>query len=175
MPIVTFFGSGTVLPDSSQYYNAFIASKILSKNGFDIASGAYFGIMEAALKGASDTKVRRIGITTDFFKEKKPNAYVTELINTDSYLKRLQKLVEIGDAYLIFPGGSGTLLEFSYIWAMKDRGLLNKKLAVCEGKYWHDMIKLLKDNNISDNNKIEHFVDINEALNRIIRYFDTNY
>lgn len=141
MSIITIFGSGKVTPDSKIYKNSEKAGKIIAKHGYDIATGGYYGIMEAAFKGASKFDVNRIAITIKVL-NKEPNEFATTIFETDNYLDRLLKLMEIGDLYLLFPGASGTLLEFSYILAMKERKFIDKTL-ICYGKQWRKILKLI--------------------------------
>ncbi len=143
MSIITIFGSGTCKEDSDEYKLAEKLGKLLSDKGFDIATGGYGGIMEAALKGASQNDVKRIGVVTEFYKEMKPNAYVNEVINVETYIDRLSKLVEIGNAYVILPGETGTLLEFSTVWTLKDKKIISDKPIICFGEVWQEVLQTM--------------------------------
>lgn len=150
MSVISIFGSGKVEPASSEYKLSELVGSRLAENGFDLATGGYFGIMEAALKGASNFNNRRIAVTTKYFQDRKPNIYGNETIETNSYTDRLIKLTEIADAFVIFPGGSGTLFEFAYILAMKERNVFKEKPLICIGDEWENILKIIGFDNEKD-------------------------
>ena len=141
MPVITILGASSSLEGSYEYDTALYLGKMLASAGIDIATGGYMGIMEAALKGASSTNVRRIGVTTQFYSTKVKNDYVSEEISTKTYWDRFNKLVEIGDAYIMLPGGTGTLAELANIWLLKSRSLIPDKPFVCIGEQWNEVIQ----------------------------------
>ena len=144
MATIAIFGSSNTQEGAYDYETAYYLGKELSGKGYDIVTGGYGGIMEAALKGATEGgEARRIGITTDFYEDKEKNPYIGEEIRTATYEGRLSKLVEIGDAYIILPGGTGTLMEMAYIWALKTRNMLKEKPFLCIGEQWHEMIQTM--------------------------------
>jgi len=173
MSVISIFGSGKVEPASLDYKQAEIIGNRLAEQGFDLASGGYLGIMEAALKGASNYNNRRIAVTAKFFRDKKPNSYANEIIETDSYTDRLIKLTEIADGFIIFPGGSGTLLEFAYLLAMKERNIFKEKPLICIGNGWKNIIKIIGYENKKDltgSYKIAFVDNANEVVNKIVDY-----
>ncbi len=173
MSVISIFGSGNAAPDSTVYKTAELTGKLLAENGFDIATGAYLGVMEGALKGASECNIKRIGITTNIFKNKKPNSYVNSLIKTDNYFDRLKILIDIADAYIVFPGGSGTLLEFSFLLALKERNIINNKPMICIGEQWKKVLRDIGFNICSDSLKslkIDFPDDANNAVIKVINY-----
>jgi len=174
MAVIGIFGSGKVLADSRIYKEAESLGKLLAEKNFDLVTGAYYGVMEAALKGASGSEVLRIGVATNYFSDKKPNKYINSLIITGTYDERLRKLIEISDAYIIFQGGTGTLLEFSYILAMKERNIIKNKLLICFGDVWKSIAELMGyeiENGTIKSLQVE-FVDSAEDVMRLIdKYF----
>ena len=143
MPSVTIFGSSRCQENSDEYKTAFRFGKALSELGFDIVTGAYSGIMEAALKGTMKSGVERIGISTEYYKDKTINQYVDKEIKCHTYMDRLNKLIEEGNHYLVLPGGTGTLLELSTIWALKSREDLAGRKIECFGDQWSKAIQTL--------------------------------
>lgn len=141
MPTVTVFGSSSAPIYSAEYNSAVELGSKLAAKGYDIATGAYGGIMEAALKGASDYNVKRIGIGLNNPK-REVNKYVGEKIIAGTYLERLNLLLDTGDIYIIMPGGTGTLLELVAAWALKERNLNNKKI-ICVGEVWYELFQTL--------------------------------
>lgn len=143
MAIVAVFGGGFFQEGSLEYDSALYIGKELASKNFDIATGGYGGVMEAALKGASNSNVKRIGVTTNFFKNREPNSFVTDVIHTEGYLERLNKLVEIADAYVVLPGETGTLLELAAIWTLKEKDIINNKPLICLGDQWNEVIQTM--------------------------------
>jgi|YNPMSStandDraft_1061717.scaffolds.fasta_scaffold00134_27 hypothetical protein len=144
MAIVTVFGGGTYKEDSLEYNYGVQLGKLLGEKNFHIATGGYQGIMEAVLRGAETYNIRRIGITTDFYNDRHPNKFINEEIRLPDYIERLKKLIEIGDAYIIMPGETGTLLEFAAVWAFKEKGLINQnKPIICFGEQWNEVIQTM--------------------------------
>jgi len=142
--VVAVFGSGRVGQEDPLYRDAQRVGELLGQAGYGVATGGYGGIMEAVLRGAAAFPVRRIGVTTSALGTRAVNPYVDELITVRSYLERLQKLIELGSAYVIFPGGTGTLLEFFAVWALRERRLLPEKPIVCLGRVWQTALEALQ-------------------------------
>ncbi len=158
--IITIFGSGNCREDSTEYQKAFDLGQALAEEGYCLANGGYGGTMEAAFKGSSLFNIRRIAVTAEEY-GKNPNKWHTEEIKTKSYIDRLIKLIELGDAYIALAGSSGTLLEIAALWALLDRGLADKKpLLLFSGK-WHELLALMRkysqenDNIIACNSVME--------------------
>ncbi len=143
-PIVTVFGSSRSGPEERAYREAVLLGERLAAAGIGIATGGYGGIMEAALRGAAPFDVPRIGVTTDELPQRRVNPFVGELVRTQSYLERLQRLLHLGDGYALLPGGTGTLLELLSIWALSERGLLPPKPTVCIGTQWNALLNCFR-------------------------------
>jgi hypothetical protein len=134
--VVSVFGSGRCEPESELYQRALRFGQAVGEAGFDIATGGYGGVMEAVLRGAAPFSVRRIGVVTPALSARTVNTYVDTVVTTRGYLERLQKLIELGSAYVLFPGGTGTLLELCAVWALRERRLLPDKPIICIGQEW---------------------------------------
>lgn len=141
MPIISFFGNANIQENDELYKVTEKISELISSKACDIATGAYGGVMEAALKGAVKD-VNKIGISCDEI-DKKINNYVLQEIKVKTYMDRLKRLVEIGDGYVVMPGGTGTLLEFSAVWALKKRELIPQKPIAVYGEIWKETIETL--------------------------------
>ncbi len=141
MPTIVVFGSSLSVPYSTDYEAAEELGGKLAAKGFNIATGGYGGTMEAVLKGASEYGVKRLGVVLSK-SELKINDYVQEKIFAETYLERLNLLIELGDIFIILPGGTGTLLELSAVWALKERGFVNKPI-VCYGEIWYEMLQTM--------------------------------
>lgn len=137
----TIFGDGKCNEDTIRYKLAFKLGCNLARKGISIVNGGYRGVMEASFKGASNYPVERIAIITKQYKSF-ICPYATQIIETDTYLERLSKLLDEGDFYVFFEGGSGTLLEMVAYIALSERSLINKK-AICIGKRWNKLFEVL--------------------------------
>ncbi len=140
--IITIFGSSTVLPDSPEYKTAYEVGELLANHGFIVCNGGYGGIMEASAKGAKNSGGKTIGIIIDFF-GRTPNDFIDETISENNLLSRLNKLVHLGDAYIIFRGSTGTLAELSIVMEFMIKGLMREKPVIIIGEFWEPVIKLL--------------------------------
>ncbi|MGC9078566.1 MAG: LOG family protein [Candidatus Kapaibacteriota bacterium] len=141
MKTAVIFGSGDCSPRSKLYKTAQKLGETLGSKGYNIANGGYFGVMEASAKGAAKFNVERIGVVFKNYKDY-PNKYITKIIEANSYLDRLDKLITIGDVFFLLEGGSGTLLEFVSLLALSQRNLKSAP-AVCIGRKWTKILRCL--------------------------------
>jgi len=142
--IITIFGTGKAGPDDRVYTTAYQTGKLLAQAGFVIANGGYSGTMTAAAKGASEAGGEVIGVTCSAFKKSTPNEYITSEIVTHTLQERLGKLIELGAAYLVLPGGTGTLLELANVWELKNKGFLNRqKPLIIIGGFWRPLLEII--------------------------------
>jgi len=150
MAKIAIFGNSVAQDGSFEWDSAKYLGEILSNNGFDIITGGYAGVMEAAFVNCSNN-VQKIGVITE---NSQPNNYVTEIIKTKDYFNRLLKLLELADAYIVLPGGTGTFLEFAAVWAFTEREIIKDKPLITVGEMWNELIQTMAFYNESI---IEHF------------------
>lgn len=162
--IVTIFGSGRVSSDSQEYTDAYNLGRLLAQNGFYICNGGYGGTMEATAKGAKLLGGKTIGVLVKTFGTKS-NQFIDEIILTDTLLERLVKLVELGDAYVILPGATGTLLELATIWEFMLKGLMRKKTSIVLGNFWDSVIETI--NKQLKKEKLDNFINYIQKANTI--------
>jgi uncharacterized protein (TIGR00730 family) len=142
--IITIFGTARARPGDSTFTMAYETGMLLAQAGFTIANGGYGGTMLAAAKGAAGAGGEIVGVTCSAFKSSRANEYVTREIVTDSLDERLEKLVELGRAYIVLPGGTGTLLELAKVWELKNKGFLKgDKPVILLGGFWKPLIELI--------------------------------
>ena len=143
--IITIFGTGRVQPGDSVYKLTEETGKLLAQAGFTIANGGYGGTMTAAAKGAAEAGGEIIGVTCSAFKNSNANQYITREIVTGSLDERLDTLIQLGQAYIVLPGGTGTLLELAKVWELKNKGFLKiDKPIILIGEYWKPLVELLR-------------------------------
>ncbi len=137
--IITVFGSSLPKAGEPEYEIAFELGKQLALNGFDVCSGGYQGIMDAVSKGAASVGGKAIGVTVDLFNAI-PSKYLTSEIKCDTLFERIDKLITTGDAYIVLPGGTGTMVELSLVWEMMNKSLTEIKPIVCFGEMWKKIV-----------------------------------
>jgi uncharacterized protein (TIGR00730 family) len=141
---ITIFGTAKADLGDTAYALAYTTGKLLAQLGFTIANGGYGGTMLAAAKAASEAGGQIIGVTCSAFKQSTPNQYVTHEIVTNSLDERLDKLIELGQAYVVLPGGTGTLLELAKVWESKNKGFLHPdKPIILVGRFWKPLLDLV--------------------------------
>jgi uncharacterized protein (TIGR00730 family) len=142
--IVTIFGTSRAGSGNATFMLAMETGRFLAQAGFTIANGGYGGTMLAAAKGATEAGGEIIGITCSAFKSSKANEYVTREIVTGSLDERLDTLLKLGQAYIVLPGGTGTLLELAKVWELKNKGFLNAdKAIILLGGFWKPLVELI--------------------------------
>ena len=142
--VITVFGSGKASPCDSVYKLAYETGRELGRAGFTIANGGYGGTMLAAAKGASGTGAETVGVTCSAFGRSLPNEYISREIITESLDERLDTLIKIGRAYVVLPGGTGTLLELAKVWELKNKGFLKAdKPIILVGEFWRPLVNLI--------------------------------
>jgi hypothetical protein len=158
--VVSVFGTGKARPGDKNYLLAQQLGGLLAEAGFAIANGGYDGVMEAASKGADAAGGEVIGVTCSAFGKSSANKFVGREIVTTSLNERLDTLVQIGDAYVVLPGGTGTLLELALVWELKNKGFLSgDKPIILLGKYWNRLIELVA---ADDQKNRRHILTANE-------------
>ena len=140
--IVTVFGSSRPAEGSKEYEDAELIGKRLSQAGISVCTGGYGGIMEAVSKGASNSDVKIIGVTSAAFSPT-PNQYVNIQVHTASLYERLEKLVEIGDGYIVLKGATGTLVEFAAVWELMNKDIIDRKPIVLVTDFWKPVVDLM--------------------------------
>ena len=144
-PAVTFFGSARFHANNRYYKDAHTLAYQLGKKGYSIVTGGSKGIMEAANKGGYDSKkCQSIGLNINLPHEQSGNKYTTKHLNFDYFFVRKVMLIKYSLAYVIFPGGFGTLDELFEALTLTQTGKITKISIFLYGKeYWeklHDFI-----------------------------------
>jgi uncharacterized protein (TIGR00730 family) len=141
---VTVFGGSRVLPDTEEYLAASELGRALANKGFSVVTGGYNGVMEAVSRGAKEAGGLVIGVTVDLIArnfERVPNSYVDQEVKTAALLERIDKMVELGSAYVVLPGGAGTLCELGIVWNLALLGGLQHKPIVVVGSGWANLLR----------------------------------
>jgi len=144
-PCVTVFGSARFKEDHPYYQLAREAGKLLAKSGFTIMTGGGPGIMEAANRGAKDAGGRSIGCNIVLPHEQKPNPYLDQFVDFKYFFVRKVMLVKYSYAFIIMPGGFGTLDEWFETATLIQTGKIHNFPIVLIGKsYWQPILDFIK-------------------------------
>ncbi|HEU5186808.1 MAG TPA: TIGR00730 family Rossman fold protein [Gemmatimonadaceae bacterium] len=142
---VTVFGSARIGPDDPHYEKARETSRLLAQAGFAIITGAGPGIMEAANRGARDVGGRSIGCNIELPFEQGANPYVDTLINFRYFMVRKTMFIKYSVAFIIFPGGFGTLDELFEALTLIQTGKIYQFPVILMGRhYWAGLIRWLQ-------------------------------
>jgi uncharacterized protein (TIGR00730 family) len=139
-PAVAVFGSARVLPGSETYQRAEATAALLGQNGYSIITGGGPGVMEAANKGASETGATSVGLNIELPLEQKPNIYANKLLNFRYFFVRKVMFVKYSIAFVIMPGGFGTLDElFEAITLIQTKKIKPFPVILVGKEYWQGL------------------------------------
>jgi len=142
---VSIFGSARTGPDDPQYQTAQQTAKLLAEAGFAIITGAGPGIMEAANKGAREGNGRSIGCNIELPFEQGSNPYVDTVIEFRYFFIRKLMFVKYSSAFIIFPGGFGTLDEAFEALTLIQTGKIYEFPVILFGRhYWAGLLRWLR-------------------------------
>jgi uncharacterized protein (TIGR00730 family) len=175
IPTVTLFGSSVPQENSADYITAYECGRMLAKAGMTVCNGGYGGTMEASAKGAKEAGGATVGVTVSNW-SRKPNPWILREVKATSLIERLMKLVEIGNAYVVLPGGTGTLLEFACVLELINKGLISRKPVVLVGDFWDGVMESLRNEpgsegrNDSDRliHKVQNPAELSDYLKRTL-------
>lgn len=175
-PCVTVFGSSR-FDESNRYYR--LAREVgseLARAGFAVMTGGGSGIMEAANRGAKDAGGLSLGCNITLPREQKPNAYLDRFIQFDHFFARKVMLVKYSTAFVVFPGGFGTLDEtFEVATLMQTDKLEHFPLIAVGADFWGPLIASARDSMLragtlsEDETRFIHRADSARDVLRIIR------
>jgi len=145
-PTVTIFGSARTKKDSKYYNQAKKLASLLANRGYNIMTGGGPGIMEAANKGAYGYEVESIGLNIDLPFEQALNPYTSKELTFDYFFSRKVMLVKYSMAYVIFPGGFGTLDElFEALTLVQTKKVTGVKIFVIGSDFYQPLLKFIED------------------------------
>jgi len=158
---VTIFGSARIGPDDPHYDAAVEVSRLLAEAGFAIITGAGPGIMEAGNKGAKLGGGRSIGCNIELPFEQGANPYVDTLIHFKYFFVRKTMFIKYSVAFVIFPGGFGTLDELFEALTLIQTGKIYKFPVILFGRYyWAGLLRWLHARVLSEGKISEGDLDL---------------
>lgn len=146
-PSVTIFGSARLDEKHPYYQQAMTLSGTLAERGYNIITGGGPGVMEAANRGAFDFEaVESIGLNIELPEEQQPNPYITKGRSFDYFFSRKVMLVKYSMAYVIFPGGFGTLDEmFEALTLIQTRKVWGVRLFVVGTEFYAPLMQFIQE------------------------------
>ncbi len=173
-PSVTVFGSARVKEGNKYYEAARELGYKLAKKGFTIVTGGGPGIMEAANRGAFEAGGNSIGLNIKLPKEQKPNPYTNVTLNFNYFFARKVMLVKYATAFVLFPGGYGTLDElFETLTLIQTKKLKPFPLILYDKEHWDGLLNWLKTNVVSNKYIEEEDLNIFKIMNSIDEIVET--
>lgn len=180
---VTFFGWSESHPGDAVYEAAREVACLLARHGVTIVSGGFGGEMEAAARGAKEGGGKAIGVTfypvlaTKFEAGREASRYLDQEIKTGTYLERTLKLIALGDAFVCFNGGTGTISEWGMAWGLARIYYGHHKPLVMYGDFWKDIVEVIERNMHirPEEKKVCHIVGTPGEALRALRDFDRKH
>ncbi|MCX5838415.1 MAG: TIGR00730 family Rossman fold protein [Deltaproteobacteria bacterium] len=175
---VSIFGSARTKPDDPYYQKAELLARRLVEKGFGVITGGGPGVMEAANKGAAEAGGQSVGMNIRLPLEQKPNPYANVSIDYKYFFIRKVMFVKYAVAYVILPGGFGTMDElFEALTLIQTKRIKSFPVILMGSEYWKGLFDwlrktMLRDNKISpeDLERFQIIDDPDEAVKHIQKY-----
>ena len=178
MPAISMFGSARTKSTDRYYIMAENIAYKLSNMGLSVISGGGPGIMEAVNKGAFHGKSHSIGLNINLPKEQGANKYQNISFNFHYFFTRKVMFVKYSSAYIVFPGGIGTLDELFEVMTLMQTGKIKHFPIILVGKeFWSDSMEWMKKDLLTNNMinasdlKLITLVDSEDEVNQCIEEF----
>ncbi|HSI14855.1 MAG TPA: LOG family protein [Chthoniobacter sp.] len=160
---VTIFGSARIKPGMPAYEGVKKLTAELTEMGCDILTGGGPGLMRAANEGAhsigSAKGQRSIGINIELPFEQEVNPFVTQAFEHRTFFSRLHHFMILSDAFVVVPGGIGSLLELSLVWQLLQVRKLYNTPLILVGKMWEDLVAWSRDAMLKEGDELASEVD----------------
>lgn len=165
---VTFFGSARTELEPKLYEDATELARRLAESGFAIITGGAEGIMEAANKGAYDAGGQSVGLNIRLASEQQPNRYLTDGQTYNYFFTRKVMLTFASEAYVYFPGGFGTLDEFTEILTLvQTRKIKRLPIILYDRAFWEPLTRIFEEN------LLRRYKTVSEKDTRLYRIVDS--
>ncbi|MBA7485281.1 hypothetical protein ES707_20825 [subsurface metagenome] len=145
-PAITIYGSARIGVEDELYKQTEELARRLGDMGFSIITGGGGGVMEAANKGALKAGATSVGLNIELPEEQMANAYTTKLITFSHFFVRKVMLVKYATAFIIMPGGLGTLDELTEVLTlMQTHKIKPFPVILFDSKYWQEFLNWLRN------------------------------
>lgn len=176
---LSYFGFADAAENDPLYKEAYRAAEYLAGKGFVSINGGGPGTMKAVSEGAKAAGGKVIGVTfypkdITNFEGRDPENPLDQEVKTKNYLERTLRLLELGDAYVIFRGGTGTISEFGMAWGLARLYFGHHKPLILYGDFWNEIINsFIKNMRIRPEDlKVYKVVSTPEEAYKAIRVFE---
>ena len=160
-PAVSIFGSARTKPSSKYYQMARKLAARLSRDGFSVISGGGPGIMEAANRGARDARGRSIGLNIELPMEQDPNKFQDISVSFRYFFVRKFMFVKFASAYVIFPGGFGTMDElFESLTLIQTDKIKAFPVVLIGSEFWGGLLDFIRDTMLVEGTVSPHDMDL---------------
>ena len=144
-PAVTIYGSARIKPSDELYEQTANIARRLGELGFSIVTGGGPGVMEAANKGAKEAGVTSVGLNIELPQEQCPNPYATKSITFNHFFIRKVMLVKYATAFVIMPGGLGTMDELTEVLTLIQTNKIKPfPVILFNSGYWRGFLEWLQ-------------------------------
>jgi uncharacterized protein (TIGR00730 family) len=174
---VSIFGSARILPDSAEYRRTYELAKAVALAGYAVITGGGPGLMEAANKGAYDAGGESVGMNISLPLEQRPNPYITTFLNFRYFFVRKVMFVKYSRAFIIMPGGFGTLDElFESVTLIQTHKIQPFPVILVGREFWMPLTRWIEEKLVSAqlispaDRDILKVVDSTEEVLTILRY-----
>ena len=167
---ITVFGSSLPKEGEEQFIFAETLGRELAQNNFNVCTGGFGGIMNAVSKGAVSAGGEAIGVTVDLWNIK-PNEYLTQEIKCKTLFERIEKLISLGDGYVILQGGTGTMLELATVWEFINKRMISPKPIVAHSEMWKEIVGIMEKQIETEKRKnglVKNFETVDEIVNFLV-------
>jgi len=149
-PAVSIFGSARIDPQSHVYKTTEEVARLLAEHGYNVISGGGPGVMEAANKGSAEAGGKSVGLHIHLPNEQEPNEYANVRLGFRYFFIRKLMFVKYAVAYIIMPGGFGTIDElFEALTLIQTKRIRYFPVILMDSKYWAGLLDWIKDTMIS--------------------------
>ena len=142
---VAVFGSSEPREGEAAYRLAHDLGRALAGAGYEVVTGGYGGVMEAANRGAVEAGGATFGVTCEIFDHRDPNPFLKRELSTRDLHDRTRELIVRSHGFVVLPGKSGTLSELAFLWALDRAGCLGDKPLVLLGELWPGVLRRLEE------------------------------
>jgi uncharacterized protein (TIGR00730 family) len=176
---IAIFGGAGAKVDSDLYKEVYAVAKHLAQEGYTIVNGGGPGVMLAATQGAEAGEGTTLSVTFEpkdapGFEGRYIHNETDKEIKTQNYIERMFTLMEHGDCYIIFNGGTGTISELGTAWCLARLYYGNHKPFILYGDFWYEVIEAIKKNMMmrENDNKVFKIVNSTEEVLEALQSFE---
>ena len=179
-PCVSIFGSARTEPDNPHYHLGVDVAQAIAKKGYGIITGGGPGIMEAGNKGAQMAKGKSVGLNINLPFEQSSNPYIDpeNNLNFEYFFVRKVMFVKFAQAFVVLPGGVGTLDElFEALTLVQTNKIKKIPIILVQTSFWSGLVDWMKNTLVtegmihSDDLNLIHLVDSKEEVLSILDEF----